>query len=96
MRGGTVSALTQHEGEPSCAFWTAFAALTYQVGSRLLPVPETRVDPGQLLRTLGFAAAPGLFQVFAVFTGLTIPIFIVAIGWTLVAVATAGRGAAAP
>jgi hypothetical protein len=77
----------------SLALWAAFAALIYQVGSRLLPVPETRVDAGQLLRTLGFAAAPGLLQVFAVFTGLTIPIFGVAIGWTLVASVVAVRQA---
>jgi hypothetical protein len=77
----------------SLAVWAAFAALTYQIGSRLLPVAETRVDPGQLLRTLGFASAPGLIQVFAVVTGLTIPIFLVAIGWTLVASVVAVRQA---
>jgi Yip1 domain len=77
----------------SLAVWAAFAALTYQVGSRVLPVPETRVDTGELLRTLGFAAAPGLLQVFAVFTGLTIPIFVMAIGWTLVASVVAVRQA---
>ena len=77
----------------SLALWAAFAALVYQVGSRLLPVPETRVDAGELLRTLGFAAAPGLLQVFAVFTGLTIPIFAVAIGWTFVASVVAVRQA---
>jgi hypothetical protein len=77
----------------SLALWAAFAALTYQIGSRLLPVPETRVDAGELLRTLGFAATPGLIQVFAVFTGLTIPIFVVAIAWTLGASVVAVRQA---
>jgi len=77
----------------SLALWAAFAALTHQIGSRLLPVPETRVDAGQLLRTLGFAAAPGLFQIFAVFSGWTIPIFSLAIAWTLVASVVAVRQA---
>jgi hypothetical protein len=33
---------------------------------RILPSAETRVDVGELLRTLGFAATPGLIQVFGV------------------------------
>ena len=45
------------------------------------------------MRTLGFAAAPGLFQIFAVFSGWTIPIFSLAIAWTLVASVVAVRQA---
>lgn len=65
--------------------WATWAALMYQIGVRLWPQPETSVDLGQLLRTLGFAAAPGLIQVFAVFPGMTIPVFAVATAWTLAA-----------
>jgi hypothetical protein len=75
------------------AAWAAFAVLVYQVGSRLLPTPDTHVDIGQLLRTLGFAAAPGLFQVFALFTGLTVPVFVIAILWSLAASVVAIRQA---
>jgi hypothetical protein len=77
----------------SLATWAAFAALTLQVGTWLLPDPRTRVDAGELLRTLGFAAAPGLLQVFAIFSGMTIPIFAAAAGWTLVASVVAVRQA---
>jgi hypothetical protein len=77
----------------SLTAWAAFAALTLQVGTWVLPHPDTRVDAGQLLRTLGFAAAPGLLQVFAIFGGVTVPVFAVAIAWTLVASVVAVRQA---
>ena len=77
----------------SLAVWAAFAALVFRVGAWLLPQPETKTDVGELLRTLGFAATPGLLQVFAVFSGLTIPIFAIAIAWTLVASVVAVRQA---
>ena len=77
----------------SLAVWAGFAVLAFQVGARLLPRPETRTDVGELLRTLGFAAAPGLLQVFAVFSGLTVPIFVVAIVWTVAASVIAVRQA---
>ena len=77
----------------SLATWAVFAALTLQVGTWLLPDPRTRVDAGELLRTLGFAAAPGLLQIFAIFSGMTGPIFAVAVGWTLVASVVAVRQA---
>lgn len=44
--------------------WAAWAMLAFQIGTRLLPEPQTRADWGQLLRTTGFAAAPGLLLVF--------------------------------
>lgn len=44
--------------------WSAWAMLIFQIGTRLLPGPDTRADWGQLLRTTGFAAAPGLLLVF--------------------------------
>jgi len=47
--------------------WTAWAMLTLQIGTRMLPERQTRADLGQLLRTIGFAASPGLLQVLAVF-----------------------------
>lgn len=71
----------------------AFAVLVYQIGARLLPTPDTRVDVGELLRTLGFATAPGLLQVFALFTGMTVPVFALAILWTTAASVIAVRQA---
>ena len=65
--------------------WAAFALVTFQIGSRVLPTPETRVDVGELLRTLGFAAAPGLIQVFAVLPGVKVPAFSLALVWAFAA-----------
>ena len=43
--------------------WFIWAGITYFVGAKLLPESETEADLGQLLRTMGFSAAPGLLRV---------------------------------
>ena len=43
--------------------WFIWAAITYLVGAKLLPESETQADLGQLLRTIGFSAAPGFLRV---------------------------------
>jgi hypothetical protein len=73
--------------------WAAWALVTFEIGSRLLPTPDTRVDPGELLRTLGFAATPGLIQVFGVLPGARVPVFALAIVWALAASVMAVRQA---
>jgi hypothetical protein len=80
-------------GVVSLLAWAAFALVTFEIGARILPTSETRVTVDQLLRTLGFAAAPGLIQVFGVFPGATYPVFALAIGWSLVASVIAVRQA---
>ncbi len=93
-----------HGGSASLAFfasvsviallaWAAWALVTFEIGSRLLPTPDTRVDPGELLRTLGFAATPGLIQVFGVIPELTIPVRVLALVWALAASVVAVRQA---
>jgi hypothetical protein len=73
--------------------WAAFALVTFEIGARILPTPDTRVDVGELLRTLGFAAAPGLIQVFGVFPGARVPVFTLAIVWALAGSVVAVRQA---
>ena len=73
--------------------WAAFALLTFEVGARILPGRDTQVDVGELLRTLGFAATPGLIQVFGVFPGSAVPAFTLAIAWTFAASVVAVRQA---
>jgi hypothetical protein len=73
--------------------WASFALLTFEIGARILPAEDTRVDVGELLRTLGFAATPGLIQVFGVFPGATVPVFTLAILWALAASIVAVRQA---
>lgn len=43
--------------------WVVWAALIWFIGAQLLPESQTKADIGQLLRTIGFAAAPGLLLV---------------------------------
>ena len=71
----------------------AWALVTYHVGGRLFPEPQTRVDVGELLRTIGFASAPGLLRIFGVLPGVTIPAFAIAAVWMLAAMVVAVRQA---
>ena len=58
-----------------------------------MPEPQTRVDVGELLRTTGFAAAPGLVRVFGILPYVTIPAIAVAAVWTIAAMVVAVRQA---
>ncbi len=73
--------------------WYVWAFLTYYIGTRLLPEPQTRADHGQLLRTIGFASAPGLIRVVGIIPGLGPVVFLVAGVWMLVAMVIAVRQA---
>jgi hypothetical protein len=73
--------------------WAAWALLTYEIGARLLPEPDTRVDVGQLLRTLGFASAPGILRVVGVVPELAMPAFVLTSLWMLAAMVMAIRQA---
>ena len=75
------------------ATWAAWAMLTYQLGSRLMAERQTRADVGELLRTLGFSAAPGILCVLGVVPQLTRPVFGVAAIWMLLTMIVAVRQA---
>jgi hypothetical protein len=53
----------------SLVAWATWAGLIYYLGTRVMPEATTRADLGEVLRTLGFAAAPGMFRAFEVFGG---------------------------
>lgn len=73
--------------------WFFWAFLTYWIGTRLLPEPQTQADLGQLLRTIGFASSPGLIRILGILPGLTGPIYLGAAIWMLVAMVIAVRQA---
>ena len=73
--------------------WLIWAFLTYFVGTRLLPEPQTSADYGELLRTIGFASAPGVIRVLGIVPGLATPLFFIAGIWMLVAMVVAVRQA---
>ena len=72
--GSTLSILIVEIGS-----WIIWVVLTVLIGTRLLPSRETRADFGQVLRTTGFSASPGILRVFGL-----IPV----IGWYIFAAAT--------
>lgn len=73
--------------------WSVWAYLTYEIGARLMPTPRTQADIGQLLRTLGFASAPGVLRVLGIIPGATTPVFAVTELWMLMAMVVAVRQA---
>ena len=57
--------------------WIVWSFVTYWVGKTLFKTHETRVTPGEMLRALGFARAPGVLNVLG---------FIPILGWIILAV----------
>jgi hypothetical protein len=73
--------------------WVAWAALIWLVGTKLLPESRTKADIGQLLRTLGFAASPGLLLVLRILPLIGGLIALVIWIWQLAATVVAARQA---
>ena len=73
--------------------WYVWAYLTYLIGAKLLPEPQTKADHKELLRTVGFSSSPGLIRVFGLIPGLGNIVFPVAAVWMLVAMVIAVRQA---
>jgi len=71
--------------------WLVWVFLTYLIGTRLLPEPQTSADYGEMLRTIGFASAPGVIRVFGIVPGVGFLFFLVAGIWMLVATVIAVR-----
>lgn len=59
--GGVVAALIG---------WVVWAGIIYLVGTQAMPEPQTKADLGQVLRTIGFAASPGVLNVLGI-----VPVF---------------------
>ena len=73
--------------------WAIWAGLTFVIGTKLLPEPQTRADVGELLRTLGFAQSPGVIRIFTFIPFVGWVIAFVALFWTLAATVVAVRQA---
>lgn len=73
--------------------WLVWAYLTFIIGTKLLPEPQTKADMGEMLRTLGFSSSPGVLRIlgFIPVAGGIIN-FVVGI-WMLVAMIIAVRQA---
>ncbi|HJO34801.1 MAG: YIP1 family protein [Pseudomonadota bacterium] len=73
--------------------WFIWAGLIYLIGGKLLPAAETQTDMGELLRTLGFASAPGVLRIVAFIPLLGPVISLIASLWMLAAMIVAVRQA---
>ena len=73
--------------------WFIWAYLTYLIGTKILPRPQTKADYGEVLRTIGFASSPGLIRIFGLVPGLTKVSFLIASIWMLAAMVIAVRQA---
>jgi hypothetical protein len=75
------------------AGWFIWAYLIYLVGTKILPEAQTQSDPGELLRTIGFASAPGLIRVLGIIPLLGTFIAAISSLWMLIAMVIATRQA---
>lgn len=73
--------------------WLFWAWLTYMIGTKMLPEPQTRSDMGELLRTIGFSSSPGLIRVLGIIPGLSMLVNLIAMVWMLTAMIIAVRQA---
>jgi hypothetical protein len=69
--------------------WVIWAVLTLQIGARIFPTPRTQADMGQLLRTIGFATAPGILRITGLIPGIAAVVFAVTAIWMLMAMIVA-------
>ena len=73
--------------------WFVWALVVYLVGTKVLPEPLTRSDIGEVLRTTGFAASPGLLRVLSLVPGLGFLTVVAVSAWVFLAMIIAVRQA---
>jgi hypothetical protein len=73
--------------------WLLWAGITYFIGTHILPTASTSTSWGELLRTTGFAAAPGLIRILGIIPLLGNVIYFAVSIWMLAAFVIAVRQA---
>lgn len=73
--------------------WVTWAFVTYIIGTRLLPEPQTHSNLGELMRTLAFAQSPGLLRIFGGLPGVGPLVLSFTQIWLLVTMVVAVRQA---
>ncbi len=71
--------------------WFVWALVVYLVGTKILPEPLTRSGLGEVLRTTGFAASPGLLRVLGLVPGLGFLSVVAVSAWIFLAMIIAVR-----
>jgi hypothetical protein len=73
--------------------WVGYAYIAYFIGTRLLAVPGTTADWGEVARPLGFANSPGVLLILGVIPILGALIALIVGLWILVTTVVALRAA---
>lgn len=73
--------------------WYIWAFLTYLIGTKILPTPQTSADHGELLRTIGFSSSPGIIRILGIIPAIREIVFFIAGIWMLTAMVIAVRQA---
>ena len=68
----------------SVIFYLLFSLFIYLIGVKVMPEPSTKADFHETFRVVGFAAAPGVFNVLAIIPILGILVSFVIWVWSLV------------
>lgn len=64
--------------------WIVWSFVTYWVGKTIFKTENTRVTPGEMLRTLGFAHSPGALNFLGLIPGIGLLVLFLTSVWTLV------------
>jgi hypothetical protein len=73
--------------------WLVWSLVIYFFGTRVFPEEGTEADYGQLLRTIGFAYAPGLIRILGIIPLLRWIVMPIAWIWVIAAMVVAVRQA---
>ncbi len=73
--------------------WVLWAWVSCAIGVGWFATPETESDTGELLRTIGFSAAPGLFGAVGLLPGSQPWVFVLVAVWMVAALVVAIRQA---
>ncbi len=93
LSSGLYNAPVLHRVMLALLLWVFWAISTYIVGVYLMPEPQTQTDVGELLRTIGFAASPGILRILGLIPAIGGAIYLVSTVWMLVAMVIAIRQA---
>ena len=93
LTSGFSNAPVLHRVMLALLLWVFWAISTYIVGVYLMPEPQTQTDVGELLRTIGFAASPGILRILGMVPAIGGTIYVISTVWMLVAMVIAIRQA---
>ncbi len=75
------------------ATWMVWVGLTYVIGTRVFPEDQTHATIGEVLRTTGFSASPGILRILGFLPAVGWAIFLGVTVWMLFAFVVAVRQA---